>query len=105
MISVTFKSHGGVLRGFKISGHSDYSEQGSDIVCAAVSSAAIMAANTVTEIQRLNAEVAEKDGFLKLDLSQNEAEQAGVTLDGLRLHLNALAGVYPQYITVNISEV
>ncbi len=93
------------MRGFKISGHSDYSEQGSDIVCAAVSSAAIMAANTVTEIQRLNAEVAEKDGFLKLDLSQNEAEQAGVTLDGLRLHLNALAGVYPQYITVNISEV
>ena len=35
---------------FTIKGHSGFSEEGSDIVCAAVSSAAIMSVNTITEI-------------------------------------------------------
>ena len=40
----------GDLVGFRISGHSGCGEEGNDIVCAAVSSAAYMTANTVTEI-------------------------------------------------------
>ncbi|WP_442974828.1 ribosomal-processing cysteine protease Prp, partial [Ruminococcus sp.] len=48
MIEAIFTVTDKVIRGFEISGHSDYSEHGSDIICAAVSSAAYMAANTVT---------------------------------------------------------
>lgn len=105
MITVTFQTYGDLLCGFDISGHSGYAEEGSDIVCAAVSSAAIMAANTITEIQHLNAEVTENDGFLKLNLSQDEAVRAGDTLAGLQLHLTALSGEYPTFITVKHSEV
>ena len=38
------------LTGFDISGHAMFAESGSDIVCASVSSAAYMAANTVTAV-------------------------------------------------------
>ena len=49
MIEVEFfREPDGTLTGYTFSGHSDYAEQGSDIVCAAVSSAAYMAANTIS---------------------------------------------------------
>ena len=105
MISVTFTVSGNTLTGFHISGHSGYAEEGSDIVCAAVSSASLMAANTITEIQKLDPAVSVNDGFLSLDLSQEEAKAAEVTLGGLRLHLNALSKEYPTFIKVAISEV
>ena len=105
MIQVIFTVKDNDIRGFEISGHSDYSEQGSDIVFAAVSSAALMAANTVTEIQSLAAEITEDDGFLSLSLSQEDAKTAEVVLNGLALHLNALSQAYSQYINVKIMEV
>ena len=48
MISVAFLTppEGGVL-GFSMEGHAEYGEAGEDIVCAAVSSAAYLAANTM----------------------------------------------------------
>ncbi len=105
MISVKFTEKNGLITGFEISGHSDYSEHGSDIVCAAVSSAAYMAANTVTEVLRIKAGVTVNDGFLNLNLSPQDAEAAGVTLEGLRLHLTALSQEYPKFIKVKNSEV
>ena len=105
MINAVFTvSHGYVL-GFEISGHSDFSEQGSDIVCSAVSSAAYMTANTITEVQHLNAEITVYDGFMKLNLSQQDAKTAEVILNGFLLHLNALKEEYKEFIKVKISEV
>ena len=69
MITVTFKTNGNLICGFTVSGHSDYAQEGSDIVCAAVSSAVIMSANTITEVQHINADVTESDGFVNLNLS------------------------------------
>ena len=105
MIEAIFTVTDKVIQGFEISGHSDYSEQGSDIICAAVSSAAYMAANTVTEVQSLSAEITEQDGLMKLSLSPKDAKAAEVVLNGLLLHLNALSQEYSQFIKVNISEV
>lgn len=105
MIAVTFFKSEDVLSGFRVSGHSDYSEQGSDIVCAAVSSAVYLAANTITDVQRINAEVTERDGFMSLKLPHNEAKNAYVVLAGLELHLTALSEQYNKYIKVKISEV
>lgn len=105
MINVIFTVSGGCVLGFEISGHSDYSEQGSDIICSAVSSAAYMAANTVTEVQQLKADITVNDGFMKLDLSHQDAKTAQVILNGLLLHLNALKEEYKEFITVKISEV
>jgi len=105
MISAVFTAKGNTLTGFEISGHSGYAEEGQDIICAAVSSAALMTVNTVTEIQKLSADIAVDDGFLKLDLSPKDAQTASVALEGLRLHLTALSQEHPQFINVTISEV
>lgn len=105
MITVTFNCSDNLICGFKIAGHSGFSEEGSDIVCASVSSAAYMAANTITDILHVNAEVTENDGLMILNLSKPEAEKSAVVLDGLRLHLTALSEQYTKYIKVKISEV
>ncbi len=105
MINAVFTVSRGYVLGFEISGHSDFSEQGSDIVCSAVSSAAYMTANTITEIQHLNAEITVNDGFMKLNLSQQDVKTAEVILNGFLLHLNALKEEYKEFIKVKISEV
>ena len=105
MISAVFTVSNGLICSYEISGHSDFSEQGSDIVCSAVSSAAYMAANTITEVQQIEAEISVNDGFMKLSLSQQGAKAAEVILNGLLLHLNALAKEYNEFINVKISEV
>ena len=90
MIEAIFTVTDRVIRGFRISGHADYSAHGSDIVCAAVSSAAYMAANTITDVQLLQADITEQDGLMQLGLSAEDAKSAEVILNGLLLHLNAL---------------
>ncbi|MBR1481726.1 MAG: ribosomal-processing cysteine protease Prp [Ruminococcus sp.] len=105
MIEAIFTVTEQMVCGFRISGHADFAEQGSDIVCAAVSSAAYMTANTITEVQSLRADITEEDGILQVILSPQEAAAAQEILNGLLLHLNALSEQYQEYIKVVISEV
>ena len=105
MINAVFTVKDGLIRAYEVSGHSDYSEQGSDIICSAVSSAVYMAANTITEVQQIKAEITVNDGFMSLNLSQQDAKTAEEILNGLLLHLNALAKEYNEFINVKISEV
>ncbi len=106
MTTVSFRESEGVLLGFTASGHSGYADEGEDIVCAAISSATLMAANTITEILQLKPDItANDDGFLSLDLSKPDAETARVVLEGLRLHLVALSQEYKRFLKVKISEV
>lgn len=83
---------------FTIKGHSGFSEEGSDIVCAAVSSAAYMTVNTVTEILGVKGNVKVKDGFLQFEFSGSPA--ARDIVKGLKLHLEELSKDYPDYVTV-----
>ena len=105
MIEAIFTVTENVIVGFEISGHSDYSEQGRDIICAAVSSAAYMTVNTITDVQFLEADITENDGLMKLSLSPEDAKAAEIILNGFLLHLNALSEQNKDYIKVKISEV
>ena len=105
MILVTVTVEDKLITGFTLSGHSGFDREGSDIVCAAVSSAAYMTANTVTEVLSLPCSVTVDDGFMKLSLSKEEAEPAQVLLNGFLLHLNALSQEYADCIDLKISEV
>ena len=90
----------GLADGFEISGHSGYAEVGNDIVCAAVSSAAYMCANTLTEILGLKPELSETDGTMKLKLNTEESRKADAVLKGLILHLEQLSLQYPDFIKI-----
>lgn len=105
MTTVTFFKSDDIICGFEISGHSDFAEEGSDIVCAAISSAAYMTANTITEVLHINAQVTEDDGLMKVRMSPNDALKACDILSGLKLHLTALSEQYKNFIKVKFSEV
>lgn len=98
MIKVKFFIECELLTGFEVSGHSGSNQSGEDIICAAVSSAAYMAANTITEIIGDDADIKVKDGFLSLLTNKSSESQA--ILKGLQLHLTSLAQDYPENIKI-----
>ena len=99
MIRVFFRTERGRLTGFSRSGHADAAPAGEDIVCAAVSSAAYMTANTVTEVLRLPAEISVGEGSMEVALT-GETAAAQAILSGFRLHILALQDQYPACIRV-----
>ena len=99
MIKVRFSVGDRQLNGFEISGHALFAESGKDIICAAVSSAAYMAANTVTEIIRADAKAQAEDGAMVLTLNEPNT-QTETVLRGLELHLTELSKQYPQHIKI-----
>lgn len=104
MIRVRYKTTDGLLTGFTLSGHAGAGEHGQDIVCAAVSSAAYMTANTITEIIGATAHITVDDGFMDLTLTDRLADCQDV-LSGFRLHIQAMQEQYPKRIQLMNSEV
>ncbi len=103
MISVTFYKNGNDYLGFEMTGHSDYAEEGKDIVCSAVSSAAYLTANNITDFFNINADVTVSDGYMKL--TALKSDNLNRLLDGFYHHLLQLAEQYEKDIKVKISEV
>ena len=106
MIRITFFSSDERLIGFHVTGHAGYAEEGSDIVCAAVSSAAYMTANTVTDVLNLDPQLTADEGDMLLRFrTLSDAEKAAAIMNGFRLHIEGLREQYPDYLTVTITEV
>lgn len=93
--------------GFEISGHSGYSESGTDIVCAAVSSAVYMAVNTITNIKHVeaNINVDEKSGYMRAVFDENQYFKYEDILLGLKNHLLLLEENYSKNLQVSYLEV
>ena len=102
MTSVKFLADKKSLYGFEISGHSsaDCDDYEGKLVCAAVSSAAYMAANTVTEIIGDSAEARVDEAKMLFKVSSPSAASVKV-LEGLRLHLNELSQQYSNNIKIH----
>lgn len=105
MICAEFFKKNGMFVGFKISGHSGEADKGCDIVCAAVSSAAYMTANTVTDVIGVKAGVDVKDGYMELKIPSGSAAGCMVPLKGFRLHMEELRKQYSKYLHVHDTEV
>ncbi len=104
MIKVTFFKHLNDFKGFEFRGHSDYSEEGTDIVCAAVSSAAYLTANNITDFFKVeNADVTASDGYMKLTAENDDC--INPLLKGLYAHMLQLQEQYKNDIKVKITEV
>lgn len=99
MVRFKFVREGKRNIGFVCSGHAGYAEHGHDIVCAAVSSAAYLAANTITDEFGAKAKIEVDEGYMALTLTQENAEAQKV-LNGLEAHIRSLAKDYPRSIKV-----
>ena len=98
MIRAKFRFPSADAASFTVKGHAGYADSGSDIVCAAVSSAAYMAANTITEILGVAAEASVSDGRLEFGFSGSKP--AADIVKGLQLHLTELQEQYPGFIQI-----
>ena len=101
MTTVTFSER---FRSVTVSGHSGYAEEGSDIVCASVSSMVTYFCNAA---EALGAEARirtdEKEGFLSWELASPHPE-AETLARVLYAELRELGTQYPQYVRVIKSE-
>lgn len=95
----------GEIIGYRIKGHSDIGENGNDILCAFVSSAGIMTANTISEVINARADIYDGDGEIYVMIKRDDAVLCKDILEGLKLHLISTEEQYPDNLTVNYTEV
>ena len=104
MIRCEFFTEDERITGFSISGHSGYAEAGSDIVCAAVSTAVTMAEATINEVCGAKAKVRVKENdarvTLTLPASCDEEESVQAVLAGMMVTLINLQEDYSDFIEV-----
>ena len=105
MTRVKFLSKEESLCGFEIKGHSsrDCNDSEGKIVCAAVSSAAYMTANTITEIIGDRCDIDFDDALMRVEVI-SPSQQAVTVIEGLKLHLTELSKQYSKRIKI-ITEV
>ena len=106
MIRVRFHTADDAIVGFTLDGHAGAGVSGQDIVCAAVSSAAYLTVNTITDVAGVSPlSVRVEDGELFFRIEPKDEPVCRVLLTGLKLHLTGLEEQYPDNIHVNYLEV
>ena len=95
-----FRKNGNII-GYKASGHSEYSEQGSDIICSAISTSLQMTLIGIQEVLKLKVDFKINDGFLDVDLkniSLDKLTQTNILTETMAIFLKELTKQYPKYI-------
>ncbi len=106
MTTVTFHSEEDRIIGFDLLGHSGYADEGSDIVCAAVSSAANLANAVVNDVLGLCASVKADPERAALSLripgglSDTDEATCQNLLAGMMVYLCDLQEAYPKFLSV-----
>ncbi|MDO4459903.1 MAG: ribosomal-processing cysteine protease Prp [Clostridia bacterium] len=100
------KNSVGNLKGIRLADHAGFSEMGTDIVCAAVSSSFFLVANTITDVMHLEPlALRAEPGELIINMKDEDCRACEVLFKGLYIHLKDLHEQYPQNLNVNITEV
>jgi uncharacterized protein YsxB (DUF464 family) len=92
------------LIGFDISGHADFADFGKDIACASVSSAVMLAVNTMTDVFMIDAKTSVYENDILLKLKDDSTGAGDKLLLGLLSHLYLLCEEFPEAIKVKIVE-
>ena len=106
MTTVAFHLEGSRIVGFEVKGHSGYADEGSDIVCAAVTSAVRLCECTINDVLGLEAsvKVRQKDASISLklpgSLGQTNESTCQALLTALMVHFAELHEEYPENISV-----
>ena len=96
-----------VLKGFEMSGHAEYADAGSDIVCASIS---ILAINTQNAIERFcedkfKQSLNKKKGTMRFVIKDTPGHDASLLLAALYLGLEEIAKKYPDFVSMKIKQV
>lgn len=99
----------GALEGFEARGHAGYAQEGSDIVCSAVSAITQTAVLGLTEAAGLKPLVEVKEARLSCrlpeGLSPEERERAKLILETMAIGLRSIAADYGEYLSITERKV
>ena len=99
MTRIQFFTANGLLSGVRVYGHSGYGNEGSDIVCAAISSALRLAVCELTDVLGLDADVSVSDTEADITVKiKGDLIKAQSSLTALRMHYAELATEFPKNI-------
>lgn len=101
MTTIKFFKENENYMGFECSGHAGFAEEGSDILCSAISSLTQGACLGITKVLNLKAEISKADGFLKLELLEN-SECAQALLKTLKASLEDIREGSEKYIQIRV---
>ena len=97
------------LVGFEAKGHTGYADEGSDIVCSAVSALTQTAALGINEVLKIQTalDITEANMYLMLpaDISDQDCEKAQIILKTMALGLRSIAATYGDYIKISERKV
>jgi uncharacterized protein YsxB (DUF464 family) len=110
MINVNIgKDLAGNIKTFVVKGHAGYAEEGSDIVCSAISAIAYTAVGAIEELIGLKSFFKQKDGFmsckLDMELSPEKRHDAGIIMATAEIGFKQIEYAYPDYVKVLDEEV
>ena len=108
MISAILTREGSGFSRCRVTGHSGYAEEGSDIVCAAVSILTCTCVNALESVCGLVPRVTEnRGGLISFHLPKRTAEEdakAQILMGALKQGLSDLADAYPRYVQLTIKN-
>ncbi len=112
MTSVIFSRDSSGFIGFTVSGHSGYADEGSDIVCAAVSSCCELVLNQLCDSFGFDIDVTvdPERAFVGCDsrkahAKNNSRDIISSVIDGFYRTVKDIENQYPQFVKCTITEV
>ena len=104
-----FRDKLGNIAKFECSGHSDYAEIGSDIVCASVTSVIYAAMNGIENVLKIPFGYEQGDGYICCvmpeELNEIETKHINILLESMFLFFEELRIQYPDNIQISELEV
>ncbi len=107
MVEAEFLRLDGSLVGFQVSGHANSGPFGKDIVCAAVSSATFLAANTITDYLYAPADAKDKGNKIMLVLRDPNSAMciaAKQVIASFHDHLKTMSEEYKGKIRITVRD-
>ncbi|MEY7999029.1 ribosomal-processing cysteine protease Prp [Clostridium sp. Mt-5] len=108
MIRAVFKKRCCNLVSVSLQGHAEWSKQGYDLVCSAVSAVSQSTVIGITEVLKLNLDYSIKNGFLNFsleDMKEEDILKCQVLVETMLFALKSMEINYSKYINVKIEEV
>ncbi len=104
MTTARFYTKNGSFRGFEISGHSDYSVSGSDIICAAISAMTSLTATCLENSGTVFSFKTDGDAPRAVLKIENPGAISENILESLYREILSLSKEYPAYVRAEKSE-
>ena len=106
MIKITVMKHAGSYRGFVISGHAGYAEEGYDIICSAVSALSVTTVNAIDSLAHVFVEATQEDGYISCQFPNGINSEGTLLMDSMILGMQSIRESYgKKYIQVRFEEV